>query len=88
VLSARDRRRRALTPTVTANANRTDGPWRLHPAPGQERELRWSVRGSGNSYDFTATSPSPSAAFERRFAGRLETGRDGVVDPAMATELS
>jgi hypothetical protein len=29
-----------------------------------------------------------TAGFERRFAGRVETGRDGVSYPAMATDLS
>jgi phospholipase C len=85
-LSARNDGRRSLTLTVTANAYRTDGPWRLHLAPGREQEKSWSVHDSGNWYDFTVASTS--AGFERRFAGRLETGRDGVSDPAMATELT
>jgi len=34
---------------------------------------------TGGWYDFTVAA----AAFERRFAGRLETGQDSVSDPAM-----
>jgi phospholipase C len=80
-LSARNDGRRSLTLTVTANADRTDGPWRLHLPPGREQEKSWSVRGSGSWYDLTVASTS--AGFERRCAGRLETGRDGVSGPAM-----
>ena len=36
--------------------------------------------GSHRWYDFTVTL---GGAFERRFVGRLETGEDGVSDPAM-----
>ncbi|MDO0938180.1 phospholipase C, phosphocholine-specific [Streptomyces sp. DG2A-72] len=40
---------------------------------------------SGQWYDLTVTSGSDSA-FLRRFAGRVETGRPGVSDPAVITE--
>ncbi|WP_328437373.1 phospholipase C, phosphocholine-specific [Streptomyces sp. NBC_00444] len=40
---------------------------------------------SGQWYDLTVTSASDSA-FLRRFAGRVETGRPGVSDPAVITE--
>jgi phospholipase C len=36
---------------------------------------------SGNWYDFTVSSNN----FSRRFAGRMETGKDGISDPAFAT---
>jgi phospholipase C len=35
---------------------------------------------SGNWYDLTARTDQ---GFLRRFAGRLETGKDGVSDPAV-----
>jgi len=41
---------------------------------------RWDVSASGNWYDLTLRTKS---GFMRRFAGRLETGRNGVSDPAM-----
>ncbi|MEV1085592.1 phosphocholine-specific phospholipase C [Streptomyces sp. NPDC050211] len=40
---------------------------------------------SGQWYDLTVTSAADSA-FLRRFAGRVETGRPGVSDPAVITE--
>ncbi|MEO8300550.1 MAG: phospholipase C, phosphocholine-specific [Rhizomicrobium sp.] len=43
--------------------------------------LRWDVSKSGNWYDLTVTAAS---GFVRRFAGRLETGKDSVSDPAAA----
>ncbi len=47
------------------------------PAGGRAtREL--SVTNSGSWYDFTVSGNR----FERRAAGRLETGRHGVSDPA------
>ena len=44
-------------------------------------KLRWDVSQSGNWYDLTVKGES---GFLRRFAGRLETGKDSVSDPAMA----
>jgi phospholipase C len=41
---------------------------------------RWDLSKSGNWYDLTARTDQ---GFLRRFAGRLETGKDGVSDPAM-----
>jgi phospholipase C len=39
------------------------------------------VSTSGNWYDLTLQQ---GQTFVRRFAGRLETGKNGVSDPAMA----
>ena len=38
---------------------------------------------TGNWYDFTVSAP----AFQRGFAGRMETGKSGFSDPAMAMNL-
>jgi phospholipase C len=46
------------------------------------RSLSWEVSSSGNWYDLTLTA---DRGFVRRFAGRLETGKDSVSDPAMGT---
>jgi phospholipase C len=46
-------------------------------------EHSWELAGIGNWYDFTATA----AGFTRRFAGRVETGRPSISDPAMASGL-
>lgn len=66
--------------TVTANAYRNDGPWTYTVAPGMQLEPRWSLDDSHSWYDFTLTMGDH---FARRFAGRLESGKDGVSDPAM-----
>jgi len=68
------------TVAVRANAYRNDGPWTYTVAPGMQMEPAWSLADSSSWYDFTL---SMGEGFERRFAGRLETGRDGVSDPAM-----
>jgi phospholipase C len=46
-------------------------------------EVELSLAASANWYDFTAST----ANFERRFAGRMETGQDGISDPAIAASL-
>lgn len=70
--------------TVTANAYRADGPWVREIAPGETSLLHWNLNNSGHWYDFTVTA----GHIERRFAGRVETGRHGVSDPAMALHLN
>jgi phospholipase C len=65
---------------VSANAYRKDGPWSYHVPAQTLVEPRWSLGASGGWYDFTVTAGS---GFTRRFAGRLETGRDSISDPAM-----
>jgi phospholipase C len=70
--------------TVTSNAYLTDGPWTLTVQPASTGTLNWTMKASGYWYDFTARAGN----FERRFAGRLETGADSISDPAMAQNLS
>ena len=64
---------------VRANAYRTDGPWTLDVGGGSIATMTWDLADSGQWYDFTVTAGS----FARRFAGRIETGDDGISDPAM-----
>jgi phospholipase C len=64
---------------VQANAYRTDGPWQMNIGPRGSTAKAWSLVDSHNWYDFTASGKN----FSRRFAGRLETGDDGVSDPAV-----
>jgi phospholipase C len=70
--------------TVTPN-NRFMGvgTQTLNATDGGTAQLKLSLAASGFWYDFTASS----ANFERRFAGRMETGQDGVSDPAMAVGI-
>ncbi|WP_447778113.1 phosphocholine-specific phospholipase C [Variovorax boronicumulans] len=67
---------------VTAEAYRNDGPWTIEVVAGGVGQLNWSLADSGNWYDFSATC-STQKIFQRRFAGRVENGKDSVSDPAM-----
>jgi hypothetical protein len=72
--------------TLVANAYRTGGAVTLNLQHGDDVEHHVSVDHSGCWYDLTVSDAT--SGFERRFAGRMETGRPSVTDPAMATELS
>jgi phospholipase C len=65
--------------TVRPNAYRSDGPWQFQLRGGGRAKGEWSLVDSSNWYDFTVTAPD----FERRFAGRMETGEHGVSDPEL-----
>jgi len=52
--------------------------------PGKSQTLRWELARSGNWYDFSVKSAD---GYLHRFAGRVETGRHSISDPAMATEI-
>ncbi|SCU76138.1 Non-hemolytic phospholipase C [Cupriavidus necator] len=67
--------------TVQPNAYRTDGPWTYEVPAGMQLQQHWPVARQGNWYDFTVTTMQ--GGFTRRFAGRIETGKDSVSDPAM-----
>ena len=54
----------------------------LRVRPDDHKVHAWSPRHSGHWYDFTA-KVEELPGFARRFAGRVETGRDGYSDPAM-----
>ncbi|HJS34552.1 MAG TPA: phospholipase domain-containing protein, partial [Pseudoxanthomonas sp.] len=71
--------------TITSNAYRDDdGPWTMKKIKAGDTDTKhWNLKKSGDWYDFTVTSEN----FERRFAGRVETGKPGVSDPAMAMHL-
>ena len=58
-------------------------PATLKVNPDLESEKSWLLNKSGNWYDLTVRSDN---GFARRFAGRVETGKDGVSDPAMGME--
>lgn len=67
---------------LSANAYFADGPISIRVPAGATRSHHWSLRRSARWYDFTArVLGMPS--FLRRFAGRVETGRDGLSDPAL-----
>lgn len=68
--------------SLVANAYRNEGPRTAELAPGQRRQWRWALSPYGGWYDFSVAGTD---GFLRRFAGRLETGADGISDPAMGT---
>ncbi|MDR3096518.1 MAG: phospholipase C, phosphocholine-specific [Paraburkholderia sp.] len=75
--------------TVAANAYRTDGPWTLTAPAQSHAEQRWLLDTSGGWYDFTlrsgtgASNAGDASEVTRRFAGRMETGKDSISDPEM-----
>jgi len=68
--------------TVRAKAYRDDGPWSASVAGGAKAELHWDLSSSGAWYDFVVSCDA-DANWQRRFAGRVETGKHSVSDPAM-----
>ena len=72
----------ACTFEVSANAYRDDGPWTFEVAAGETLEHGWVLKNSASWYDLSVTV-AQAPGFLRRCAGRVETGRHGVSDPAM-----
>lgn len=68
--------------TATGPAGGTGTGWDMAVGARDEQSLYWNLDATGGWYDFVVTSTS-DASFLRRFAGRLETGRHSVSDPAM-----
>jgi len=66
---------------IAANAYCKDGPWTLRVAANGKADQSWTLTDSANWYDFTVSA----LGFERRFAGRVDNGRDLRSDPAMGT---
>lgn len=66
---------------LTPNAYAHDAI-RVEVAAESSAEQRLRLRGSAHWYDFTVCVPQLSG-FSRRFAGRVENGRDGFSDPAL-----
>lgn len=80
VLRLTNRDHKAITVTCALagqEAKRT-----LHLAPGHSAEAAFDLTAGAMWYDVTVTSPAePDLAYQ--FAGRVETGRPGLTDPAM-----
>lgn len=71
---------RSLAVLITANAYEAYSARRSVP-PGGRVVVTRSLVNQGNWYDYTVTLEG-SETFERRVAGRMETGKDGISDPA------
>ena len=70
--------------TINSNAYDHGGPWTFNIAAVKNKKKKWALKSSGNWYDF---SVKVGNEYLRRFAGRVETGRPSVSDPAMAMEI-
>ncbi|WP_155519815.1 phospholipase domain-containing protein, partial [Achromobacter xylosoxidans] len=74
---------RPCTFVITPNAYYTNNEkWTITVPAGSQVEQSWSLKASGSWYDFTARL-NEDPAYIRRFAGRVETGKASVTDPAM-----
>ena len=51
---------------------------------GKSVKKKWHLEQSGNWFDFSVSSGND---FLRRFAGRVETSKHSISDPAMAMEI-
>jgi phospholipase C len=69
-----------LSLQIERNAYRERGPNQQQLAPRSRVLLPYGLRESGHWYDLTV---SAEGGFARRFAGRVETGRHGISDPAL-----
>lgn len=79
----------ACTLSISANAYRSDGPWQYPLSPGAQAEHHWELRRSGAWYDFSVRLDGVNEEnFLRRYAGRVESGRHSISDPAMGLGLS
>ena len=81
-LSMRNDGRNPCKFTVRAKAYRDDGPWTATVNGGATTDQHWELAASGQWYDFAVTCDA-DASYYRRFAGRVETGKHTVSDPAM-----
>ena len=70
---------------VTDNAYGYGNSESLSLAPQKGRKKYQRLTKSGNWYDYSITI---STRMEYRFAGRVETAKHGITDPAMAQHLS
>lgn len=72
----------AATCMVTAQAYFPEDPVEVSVAPKTSHNLHFDLTDSGRWYDFVVTCKE-LPEFQRRFAGRVETGQHGITDPAM-----
>lgn len=68
--------------TLTANAYLVTPAHSVVVAPGAQLVHAWPLAETGNWYDLSVRA-AHLPGFLRRYAGRVETGRDGISDPAM-----
>lgn len=64
------------------NGNGTGTTWTVTVRAGDQSALHWKLDSTGPGHDFVVTVDS-DASDSRRMAGRVDTGRHSVGDPAM-----
>ena len=74
-----------LQVSITDNAYGYGSAESFSIAPHKSSRKYQRLAKSGNWYDYSVAT---SDGMEYRFAGRVETARDGITDPAMAQHLS
>ncbi|RQR67953.1 phosphocholine-specific phospholipase C [Burkholderia sp. Bp9015] len=74
----------AINAKIEDMSYRTGGPWALPVEAGHRAQLAFRLSSSKNWYDFNVHLGSNST-WARRFAGRMETGKDGISDPTIGT---
>ena len=72
--------------TIVHNAYDYKGPWDAKMTSHASFQKTWVLADSGNWYDFSVKLKN-GENFLRRFAGRVETGKPGITDPAMALDI-
>ncbi|HRO46897.1 phosphocholine-specific phospholipase C [Agriterribacter sp.] len=70
----------AIPVSMVSNAYGYNVPAAFELAPGKTRRIQWLLANSGNWYDFSIQSGN---GFLHRFAGRVETEKHSISDPAM-----
>ncbi|MDO9451837.1 MAG: phospholipase C, phosphocholine-specific [Stagnimonas sp.] len=68
--------------SLTPNAYFSSAPQRFTVDAGKTVQQTLVLKDSGHWYDFTASTTGTNAVM-RRFAGRVETGKPSISDPAM-----
>lgn len=75
----------SATCELVANAYFSQTPTVVQVAPQTAENLHWDLKDSGRWYDFSL-SCRELPQFQRRFAGRVETGQHSISDPAMGVQ--
>ena len=70
--------------SVISNSYDYAVPESISIKPKSTEKLNWLLTKSGNWYDFSIKSDK---GFHYRFAGRVETGKHSITDPAMAKKI-
>jgi phospholipase C len=83
-LSVRNGGKSAQALAIAAGLYDGSAPETVELAPGKTLKRSWPVSDSGDWYDITVSAEG----FERRFAGRVETGAHGISDPAVGLTLT